>query len=111
MTDSDPGADADGGTDSDAETDPDGASNSDSVTESDTVTESDSASESGGRGWVGHTAVLFAITTTGFALAFGLGDFLSHDWPWIMVETVPAAVVSTTLLVGLIYAVRAGIDG
>ena len=63
------------------------------------------------RGLARHAAVLFAITATGFGLAFGLSRFLSGDWPWFMVTTVPAAVAATTLLVGVIYAVRVGVEG
>jgi hypothetical protein len=75
------------------------------------MTESSDGTDSDGRGLAGHALVLFALTTAGFVLAFGLRDFLSGDWPWIMIEALPAAVAATTLLVGVVYAVRAGIDG
>lgn len=63
------------------------------------------------RGLAGHAATLFAITAVGLALSFGLSKFLSGDWPWIMVSTIPAATAVTTFLVGVIYAVRVGVEG
>jgi hypothetical protein len=63
------------------------------------------------RNLVRHAVVLFVVTLVGFSVSAMLGKFLGGDWPGAMRTAIVSASQATTLLVGVVYAVRVGVDG